>query len=171
MAKKEPFQQIINESAVLLQKETMASYPMGLHSVYRDRISNFYNACELKFKLNALPADDEEEAFDLIIQLEELWERIDRAWFVLNHWKDYGRIMPFDTSEDFKKMNAIQLVKRRDQLQTSISKRNKTLEKIIQEVESSPEDRVKLNLLNRKKEQLQQLIIDLETIRNLLKNE
>jgi hypothetical protein len=118
-----------------------------------------------------LHPDAEEEAFDLILQLEELWESIDRAWFILNHWKDHGRIMPVDNSEDFTKLNGIQLAKRRDRLQSSISKRTKTLDKLFTEVESSPEDRVKLNLYNRKKEQLQQLMIDLETIRNLLKNE
>lgn len=171
--KSEPLLQvIIKESASFsFDKETMAMYPMELHATYRNRISNFYEACELKFKLNMLHPDAEEEAFDLIIQLEELWESIDRAWFILNHWKDYGRIMPIDNSEDFTKLNGIQLSKRRDRLQTSISKRTKTLDKLSKEVELSPEDRAKLNLYNRKKEQLQQLIIDLETIRNLLKNE
>jgi hypothetical protein len=165
-------QVIINESAsTSFEKETMAMYPMELHATYRNRISNFYEACELKFKLNMLHPDAEEEAFDLILQLEELWESIDRAWFILNHWKDHGRIMPVDNSEDFTKLNGIQLAKRRDRLQSSISKRTKTLDKLFTEVESSPEDRVKLNLYNRKKEQLQQLMIDLETIRNLLKNE
>lgn len=165
-------QKIKSEVATVpLDKENMAMYPMELHETYRNRISDFYEACELKFKLNMLHPDAEEEAFDLIFKLEVLWEKIDRAWFVLNHWKDYNRIMPMKETEDFTKLNGIQLVKRRDQLQTSISKRNKTLDKLFQEVEASPEDRTKLNLYNRKKEQLQQLLIDLETIRNLLKNE
>lgn len=162
-------QVIVEQSAnEFLEKETMAMYPIELHSTYRERISDFYRVCELKFKLNAIHPDDEAEAYELMLEMEDLWERIDRAWFVLNHWKDTGRIMPVKATEDFSKLSAIQLVKRRDQLQTSVSKRTKTLSKIQEEVDNSPEDKTKLNLYNRKKEQLQQLLIDLETIRNLL---
>lgn len=165
-------QVIVKQSAdEFLEKETMAMYPIELHPTYRERISDFYRVCELKFNLNAIPTDDEEEAYELMLEMEDLWERIDRAWFVLNHWKDTGRIMPVKTTEDFSGLSAIQLVKRRDQLQTSVSKRSKTLSKLLQEVEDSPEDRTRLNLYNRKKEQLQQLLINLETVRNLLNNE
>ncbi len=38
-------------------------------------------------------------------------------------------------------------------------------------VKASPEDRTLLNLYNRKLEQLEQMKIDLETIRKLLKDE
>ena len=165
-------QVIVKQSAdEFLEKETMAMYPIELHQTYRERISDFYRVCELKFKLNAIPPDNEEEAHELMLEMEDLWERIDRAWFVLNHWKDTGRIMPVNNSEDFSKLSAIQLVKRRDQLQTSVSKRSKTLQKMLQEVEASPEDKTKANLYNRKKEQLQQLLLDLETVRNLLNND
>lgn len=153
------------------EKETMAMYPPELHGTYRNRITDFYRACEIKMKLNALNNDDEESALEIIIELEELWDRIDRYWMILNHWKENKRIMPVEQSQDFAKMNGIQLVNRRGQLETSISKRKITLNRLKEQVEGSPEDRTKLNAYNKKKEQLQQLIIDLETIRILLKNE
>jgi hypothetical protein len=51
----------------------------------------------------------------------------------------------------------------RDNLQSSISKREKTIESMQERVKASPEDRTILNLLNRKLEQLEQKKIDLET--------
>lgn len=171
--KKEPLlEHIIKESAaVSFKKETMAIYPMELHSTYRERVHNFYTACELKFQLNAVPDDDEHIALKLIIQLEDLWTRIDRAWMILDHWKDHGRMMPTEESEDFSKLSGVQLAMMRNRLESRISKRQKTIETMEQAVKASPEDRSLMNLLNRKLEQLQQLQLDLETIRNLLKNE
>jgi hypothetical protein len=55
----------------------------------------------------------------------------------------------------------------RDNLQSSISKREKTIESMQERVKASPEDRTILNLLNRKLEQLEQKKIDLETIRKI----
>lgn len=169
----EPFlKQIIKQSAaVSFEKETMAMYPAELHSTYRQRVNDFYLSCELKFQLNALEEDDENNALTIIIQLEDLWTRIDRAWMILDHWKDHNRVMPTKESEDFKKLNGIQLVKLRDNLQSRISKREKTIDVMTEQVTASPEERGLLALLNRKLEQLEQLKIDLETIRKILKDE
>jgi hypothetical protein len=163
---------IIKQSVeVSFQKETMAMYPMELHSTYRQRVSDFYLACELKFQLNSLAEEDENEAFKIIIQLEDLWARIDRAWMILDHWKDHNRIMPTEESEDFNKLSGVQLVMMRNRLESRISKRQKTIGVMRKTVEDSPEDRGILNLYNRKLEQFHQLKIDLETIRKKLKDE
>lgn len=150
-------------------KETMAMYPMELHPVYRQRISDFYLACELKFKLNNLKRKQEKEALDIILQLEALWNKIDRAWMILEHWKSNGRIMPFSTSVDFTKLKPIELFKQKDLIESRISKREKTLNKIAEALNDDPENRLKANQYNTKKEALEQLKIDLETIKNLLK--
>lgn len=151
-------------------KETMAMYPMELHSVYRERISNFYKACELKMILNRLAPSEEMEALVLILQIEKLWELIDRAWMVLEHWKDTGRIMPFSESTDFSKFSAVQLVTEKSLMEVRISKRQKTLDKMYDNLLANPEDRLKANQYNKKKEELEQLKIDLETIKKLLKD-
>jgi hypothetical protein len=41
------------------------------------------------------------DALTIIIQLDDLWTRIDRAWMILGHWKDHNRIMPTESHEDF----------------------------------------------------------------------
>jgi hypothetical protein len=164
--------EIIRQSAdASFEKETMAMYPMELHATYRQRVSDFYLACELKFQLNAIADDDESDALKIIIQLDDLWTKIDRAWMVLGHWKDHNRIMPTDKSEDYSGITGNKLVMLRDNLQSSISKREKTIESMQERVKSSPEDRTILNLLNRKLEQLEQKKIDLESIRKKLKDE
>lgn len=171
--KPEPLlQEIIKQSAaVSFEKETMAMYPMELHSTYRQRVSDFYLACELKFQLNAIADDDENDALKIIVQLDDLWTKIDRAWMILGHWKDHNRIMPTESHEDFSQVSGNKLVMLRDNLQSSISKREKTIESMQERVKASPEDRTLLNLLNRKLEQLEQKKIDLETIRKKLKDE
>jgi hypothetical protein len=171
--KPEPLlKEIIKQSAaVSFEKETMAMYPMELHSTYRQRVSDFYLACELKFQLNSIANDDENAALKIIIQLDDLWTRIDRAWMILGHWKDHNRIMPTEESEDFNTLSEKQLYKLRNNLQSNISKREKTIESMHERVIASPEDRTLLNLYNRKLEQLEQMKIDLETIRKLLKDE
>ena len=171
--KPEPLlQEIIKQSAaVSFEKETMAMYPMELHSTYRQRVSDFYLACELKFQLNSIADDDENDALKIIIQLDDLWTRIDRAWMILGHWKDHNRIMPTESHEDFSQVSGNKLVMLRDNLQSSISKREKTIKSMQERVKASPEDRTLLNLLNRKLEQLEQKKIDLETIRKKLKDE
>jgi hypothetical protein len=172
-AKPEPLlKEIIKQSAdASFEKETMAMYPMELHSTYRQRVSDFYLACELKFQLNSIADDDEEHALKIIIQLDDLWTRIDRAWMILGHWKDHNRIMPTEKSEDFSTMSGKKLILLRNNLQSNISKREKTIESMQERVKASPEDRTALNLLNRKLEQLEQMKIDLETIRKTLKDE
>jgi hypothetical protein len=171
--KPEPLlKEIIKQSAaVSFEKETMAMYPMELHSTYRQRVSDFYLACELKFQLNSTADDDEENALKIIIQLDDLWTRIDRAWMILGHWKDHNRLMPTEGSEDFNTLSGKKLIMLRNNLQSNISKREKTIESMQERVKESPEDRVLLNLYNRKLEQLAQMKIDLETIRKILKDE
>lgn len=151
-------------------KETMAMYPMELHPVYRQRVSDFYLACELKFKLNRLAALEEKAALDLILQLEKLWDKIDKAWIILEHWKDHARIMPTTTSTDYTKFSPMQLANEKSLIETRISKRTKTIENLSKALEAAPEDRNKANQYNIKKEALEQLKIDLETIKNILKN-
>jgi hypothetical protein len=165
-------QTIIQQSAdVSFHKEHMGLYPAELHSVYRERISNFYKACELKFQLNAVPDREDSDALKIILQLEDLWTKIDKAWMILDHWKDHNRMMPVKCSEDFAQLSPVKIVLMRNNLEAKISKRQKTIDSMYEKVKSNPEDRLISNAYNRKLEQLHQLQIDLETVRNLLQNE
>lgn len=166
------FESLITKSAdESFAKETMAMYPMELHSVYRQRVSDFYMVCELKFQLNAVSKADESKALELMFKIEDLWTKIDKAWTILNHWKEHNRLMPTEESEDFSKLNGIQLHNKRSNLESSISKRKVTINKVDAQLDIDPHNRVLIQKKLRKLEELQQLETDLETIRNLLRNE
>ncbi|MBN8565239.1 MAG: hypothetical protein J0M25_00705 [Flavobacteriales bacterium] len=162
-------QLIESSSKAEFSKETMAMYPPELHKVYRKRISNFYEACELKFKLNALPEEANDQALKIILQLESLWDKIDKAWEILHHWRDHHRIMPTDVSEDYSKFTPMQLANEKGLLETRISKRKKTLEGISKKMDADPVNRVLANSYHKKKEELEQLQVNLETIKKILK--
>lgn len=152
-------------------KETMAMYPVELHSVYRERVTSFYTACELKFKLNRIPDQDQESALKIILQLEDLWQKNDKCWMVLEYWKENNRMMPIASAVDYSKFSPIQLFTEKGLLEVRISKRKKTIVGFENHLEKNPHDAVKRNLYNKKLEELEQLILDLETIKNLIKNE
>lgn len=167
-----PFKYLIEESQKqTFTKETMAMYPVELHSTYRERISNFYMACELKFKLNRIPASEEKKALDLILKLEALWTKIDKAWEVLGYWKENNRLMPTEQSKDYSKLSISELYKEKALLEARVSKRKKTISGIESYLESNPDDKVKLNLYKKKLEELEQLNVDFETIKKLIQNE
>lgn len=162
-------QEVIQESITnSFQKETMAMYPIELHSVFRTRVSSFYEAAELKFKLNELPEDNEHEAYNLMLKIEELWNKVDKCWSVLDHWKEHNRIMPYESKEDFSSLSPLQLFSKRDRLEVSISKRKKTLKALEKYVKENPEDKAKERNYISKTEQLEQLIIDLNIIKELI---
>jgi len=163
-------QLIESSSNAEFSKETMAMYPPELHPVYRERISNFYLACELKFKLNALPEAASDEALKIILQLESLWDKIDKAWEILHHWNDHHRLMPTEVSQDYSKFTPMQLANEKGLLETRISKRKKTILGIEKKIETDMSNRVLANSYHKKKEELEQLIVDLETIKKILKN-
>lgn len=157
-------------SKVEFQKETLSMYPPELHPVYRQRINDYYLACELKIKLNSLDDDAIEEALDLILSIDKLWTRIDKAWEVLHHWRDHRRILPFFSEVDYSKLSSMQLFKEKTLLESRISKRKKTLQGIFERYQDHPEDRALLNAYNKKKEELEQLILNLEKIKEMIKN-
>lgn len=152
------------------QKETLSMYPPELHPVYRERINKFYLACELKIKLNTLPENALDDALNLILQLEDLWGKIDKAWEILNHWKEHHRLMPVESEVDYSKMTAMQLVREKSLLESRISKRKKTLEGVYRRCLEHPEDKTLLNNYNRKKEELEKLILNLEKIKELIRS-
>lgn len=166
-----PLNYIIEESQKqTFAKETMAMYPVELHSTYRERISNFYMACELKFQLNRLPASNEKEALELILKLESLWAKIDKAWEILGYWKENNRLMPTEQSKDYSKLSIQELYKEKPLLEARISKRKKTILGFESYLEANPDDKVKLNLYKKKLEELEQLSVDFETIKKLISN-
>ncbi len=150
-----------------LQKKTSGSrpisyYPPELHEVYHDRVSSFYKACSLKAQLNSLAEDKAEEALVLQMEIFRLWEENDRCSDILNHYETTKRILPYKLQEDLSGMNLPELFRERQKLYQNISKRRKTLdslEKKYKELEEGKKKILLFNSLNKKKEELQIMIL------------
>jgi hypothetical protein len=97
---------------------------MELHSTYRQRVSDFYLACELKFQLNSITDDDETMRLPLLFNSMICGPGL----IVRDDSRSLERpqpIMPTESHEDFSQVSGNKLVMLRDNLQSSISKREK----------------------------------------------
>ena len=95
--------------------------PVQLHPTYIQQKSDFATACSLKIQLNALAPENEETALKLCIQIEELFDSIERAWKVLDHYTETNTILEVKQT-NFNHLTPAQLLQRRNQKRSTLSK-------------------------------------------------
>lgn len=154
-----------------IKSKPMSAYPILLHPVYQRRIAAFYKAASLKVQLNQLPEDAEPDALKLQFQIWEAVKENDKCWTILRHYDDTGRIMPTESTTDFKELSPQELVNQRQKLYVNKSKRAKTIR--IKEddlsVETNPAKRLKLEeFILKKKEELQAIENDIEQLTTMI---
>jgi|GEM_PF-2200621 len=155
-------------------KKPISFYPLELHPIYKKRIESFYEACTLKTQLNNLPEESEKEALELQFKIYQCWKVNDRSSLILRHYEQTKRIMPFETKEDFSGLSPQELVNKRQKLYSRISKRKSTLLALDNRYKSCPEGASKVSLLNKinqKKEEMQQLNLQVEALTNKIEYE
>ncbi|WP_300685516.1 hypothetical protein [Chryseobacterium sp.] len=150
------------EALVLQERESkfsdlISNYPQQLHSVFKSRYDQWLTACSLKQQLNSIEFSDEKTALDIqwkIVESIELMEGCQRA---LDHYNKFKRILPVKSSVNFDDLSPIDLLKKRNNLRSNITKRSKTLKEMEANLpdKSSKEYNLKLHLVNRKREQIQ----------------
>lgn len=150
-------------------KESIALYPIELHGTYRKRIDDFYEMCSLKMQLNEVDEDANDVALSIILKIEDLQSKIDLADEALNYWKENNRLMPVEPKVDLNKLKPMEIFKKIALLETSISKRKKTLESLSQHLKLHPDDLTKRNLYLRRIEYMQQLVLDLSKLKEISK--
>jgi hypothetical protein len=99
---------------------------VALHPVYIKQKTDFATACSLKMKLNQLDADQEAAALKLCIEIESLFDAIEHAWRIIDHYQDHKTILQL-TTNDFDALSPAQLLQRRNLKRASISKIKKQL--------------------------------------------
>ena len=149
----------------------IAGYPVELHPVYQNAYQIWVHVCSLKIQLNAVPGHDEKEAFRIQTSILEKMERFDCCKKALDHYNDHKRILPTATKSDFSKLSPIELITKRNSLRSLITRRKQTIAKLETELpEGSDKGYYKqISALNRKKEQLQELILDEEKLNELIR--
>ncbi|SDT15525.1 hypothetical protein SAMN05192545_2893 [Maribacter dokdonensis] len=147
-------QQIAQESA---RREftgvRLGDLPAELRPRYQEAHAIFFAMIELKFALNDLPDNANEDALNIIKQLMELDEKRDLIWKELNHWKLHRTLLPVP-EDPFEKMTPIQIVQAKTNLKSNISKLKKRIDKKYEELEavSNGHDRLMIESSIRKSE-------------------
>jgi hypothetical protein len=149
----------------------ISQYPVELHKTYQNAFNYWLEACALKIELNSIPDEDEARALDLQIKIFEVFRKFDIQKEALDYYNEHKRILPTETKSDFSKLSSVELVTKRNTLRTLITKRKKTLDKRISELPdpTAPDFRKKQNFINRKKEELKELELQVELLNKKIK--
>lgn len=168
-----PEEKVINEEIKPEKPKFLGlitQYPVQLHSAYSECFSLWISICSLKLKLNAVAPDDEELAYEIQTDMLRNIHRFDRLKSALDHYNEYKEVLAIESVRDFSKMSPLELDKERRNLSSAICKRKQTISKKEKELpeKSSPLYRKRLEALNKKKRELEELILDEEKIIEIL---
>lgn len=157
-----------------ISSKPISEYPVELHDIYKLRIQTFLKAATLKLELNKVNVDDWETALSIQEEIWELFRKNTKCWKILEHYDETGQILPTKSKNDFSKLSPQERVNERQRLYVNVSKRRKTIEKMVREYDEEKNDALRESLQNKileKKKQLQHLQNDIDELSKLIKNE
>lgn len=153
------------------QKIKYGELPPELKIRFRLLKELFYDMCDLKYALNDLPEEAENEALEIILQIEDLDEQRTNIWEELEYWQTHKTLLPTKTENDFSDLDPHKLLLKKASLKSSIHKMNKRLE-AWRENAGNETDKLKARKINqqiiRTEKKLHQNKIDLQKIEDLL---
>lgn len=148
----------------------ISQYPIELHPTYKKAYEIWFELCGLKIQLNAVADEDQAAAYDIQNKIAKHFRELDRCKEVLNHYDENKAIMPTESAKDYSKLTPLELDQKRRNLASNICRRKQTI--ATKEKELPPEDSPlyarRLDALNRKKEELEQKILDEEKLIKML---
>lgn len=149
----------------------ISQYSVELHETYNKAFNSWLKACSLKIQLNAITQENEPEAYRIQCEIFNEFKSFDSHKKVLDFYNENKRLMPTDTISDFTNLKPLKLLQKRNNLRGLITRRRQTIEK--KEAELPDKENVlyqkRLSALNKKKEELQELMLDLEKLNGLIK--
>lgn len=139
--------------------DLISNYPKELHSAFKMRYEHWLEACSLKIELNAITIRDEAKALEVQWKLMDQLEAMDKCQKALEYYKVNKRVLEIKTTANFDDLAPIDLLKRRNNLRSSITKRNATKDRMEKGLPDKTDSKynLKLHLLNRKIEEIQKL--------------
>ncbi len=148
----------------------ITQYPVDLHPTYHEAFGSWLNLCGLKLQLNEVPEDDEAAAFEIETEMLRKIRRFDTCKAALDYYNEHKAILPTESKRDFSKFSPLELDRERRNLESNISKRRKTISAKELELPEPGELQhyKKLEALNKKRSELEELLLDLEKIQELL---
>lgn len=100
--------------------------PIELHPTFIQQKKDYATVCSLKMQLNNV--GPEENALGLCLQIESLFDAIEAAWKILDHYTDTKTILKVATN-NFTELTPPQLLLRRNSKRSSLTKANKLITK------------------------------------------
>lgn len=139
--------------------DLICQYPIGLHTAFKKRYECWLEACSLKLRLNEVNSNDQEAALYLQIKILDCFDEFDKCQNALEHYKINKRIMLVESGKDFSELSPAELILKRNNIRTNITKRKKTINKKkgLLPPAGSPDFLLKSNALSQKLEELQEL--------------
>lgn len=151
------------------RKITMAMLPYpSLRKRFVEKNNAFYQYCELKYQLNELAPEDEEVALKIILEIMKLNSFIDSVWREIDYFLKHKKLLP--KANDYTEFPYRKQLKQLQLLYQRRTKRKKTIESLKQRIGSNPDQQSDLRLkakIDKKSEELQQIEIDIETLKKL----
>jgi hypothetical protein len=100
--------------------------PPELRPVYEEATRLFRENCRLKVELNELPAEAQNKALEIQLQIHRNFETNHTLWSKIQYWQDY-KLIPKDKKSPIDGLTPAQLLRRVNLLDASISKYNKEI--------------------------------------------
>ncbi len=150
-------------------KITLAMLPDAyLQQRFIEKNNAFYKRWFLKKQLNALPNEEEEKALEIIAEIMKLTKLIDTIWAELDYFILNKKRMP--SGNDFSGLSNMELIKSRQRLYQSRSKREKTLNKWIESFKDTPKEKqlALQSKIDNQTEKITQINIDIEKLNTLI---
>ena len=110
-----------NQTTTTYKPLLINQLPVELHPVFIQQKQDFATACSLKIQLNNLTPEAEDEALKLCIEIESLFDKIEAAWKILDHYQETKEILQLQDNS-FSNLTPAQLLQRRNQKRSTLSK-------------------------------------------------
>lgn len=151
-------------------QDFILNYPPDLHPTFIARKNYFLQACSLKIQLNELPENEPQKAAELQWKIWQLFQMMDKMHTALKHWQLYKRILPTQNPHDLSHIPPTQLDLKRRNLRSNRTRRAQTLHKLQQVLPppNHPNYPRAINLINKKKEELALLDLQIEKLTQMI---
>ncbi|MCT8340505.1 hypothetical protein MG296_10605 [Flavobacteriaceae bacterium TK19130] len=160
-----------SEAAKLyFKKVKYGELPPKLKVRFRKLKDLFYDLCDLKFELNELPPEKEEEALDIQIKIDAIDSQKDTIWKEIDHWQEFKTFLPDKVSIDFSSLSDIELERKRQNLENYIRKKNGRIEKWkneLSDIDDKNEAKKIMRQIDRTQRDVHQHEIDVRKIEDI----
>lgn len=147
-----------------------AELPPELKMRYREVRELFYQLCDLHFLLTDVPKESTKEALSIQLRMDELDEQRSVIWAELEHWDKHKTMLPKE-ADDFSNMDAKELIKNKQNLNSQITKMQQRIDEKYEQLAETDDTTLAIKIetsINRSEKKLHKHKLNLAKIKELL---